>query len=222
MIRFKDISIPKPCSVDYDALPGDEIKRFCGSCEKHVYDFRGKDEAHLNNIYQQSPKTCGVFYVDDIRNFKKADTNKFLLRIVSLLIFIKSFLNTHDSSAAELTSQTITEQTTTTDSTNKVKVIYKSPKNRNISRSRHQINIYINDTLYESAAYPKNGYLYLPDTIQVNDKIKIKIFANKTVKARTYKFNYTDISDITIKIVGKKPIRIFKRRTYVGCPANFW
>ena len=66
MIRFKDINIPNPCSVDYDSLPYDEVKRFCGSCEKHVYDFRGKDEAYLNEVFRQTGKVCGIYYEDQI------------------------------------------------------------------------------------------------------------------------------------------------------------
>ena len=89
MIRFKDIHIPKPCSVDYDALPGNEVKRFCGSCEKHVYDFRGKDEAYLNEVYQQTGKLCGIYDKDKINTSYRFRPSLFqsLLKTIKLLLF---------------------------------------------------------------------------------------------------------------------------------------
>jgi hypothetical protein len=221
MIRYKDISIPKPCSIDYESLSGDEVKRFCDSCEKHVYDFRGKDETIFNKIYQSSPKICGIFYLDELSDSKKRSNEKIykylLLKFISVVLFIKSFLATQPSNASEISSPAITQQSINTDS-NKVKAVFK----KKMMRSRIQIVIYINDSLYQTSAYPQNGYLYLPDAIKANDKIKVKIFANKYFKARTYKFNYSNAENITIKIVSKKPIRLFKRRYAIGCPAEFW
>ena len=81
MIRFKDISIPKPCSVNYDSLPYNEVKRFCGSCEKHVYDFRGKDETYLNKILLHEPDTCGIFYMDELNIYKGIPVKKHLYKI---------------------------------------------------------------------------------------------------------------------------------------------
>jgi hypothetical protein len=115
MIRYKDISIPKPCSVDYDLLPGDEVKRFCNSCEKHVYDFRGKNEAYLNEIYQTTGKVCGIYYEDQIQatTLKKQRPfyYSFVTKIISVGLFLKTILSAHDTQAL-ITPAPITQQAT--------------------------------------------------------------------------------------------------------------
>ncbi len=221
MIRYKDLYIPAPCFIDYNSLPYDEAKRFCGNCQKQVYDFRGKNQEFLNTIANEQVKFCGIFYEDQLnslnnkkRQLHKSIYNKGFLKIISLLFFIKSFLTTHDSTATVNFPPNVSQQVT--DSTG-IKTVYKRP-----TRSRHQITIYINNVLYKKSVYPKNGFLYLPDTIKPDDQIKIKIFSNKVIKSKTYHFNYSEAETIIIKITGKRPLRLFRRKHVMGCPSNFW
>ena len=221
MIRFKNISIPKPCSVDYDSLPYNEVKRFCGSCEKHVYDFRGKDEAYLNDVFTNSPNACGIFYLDEVSALKinpdKKYINSFLLKFISIVFFIKSFLSVQDSKAAQSPTPETVQQITDPDSSG-IQIQYKS----RVSRSRAKMDIYVNDSLYKKSAYEKNGLIFLPDSIKPDDIIKVKILKSESFKAKTYKFTYSNTSNIIITIKGKDPIRLFKRRHISGCPSNFW
>ncbi|WP_018342934.1 hypothetical protein [Cytophaga aurantiaca] len=221
MIRFKDIHIPKPCSEDYDSLSGDEVKRFCSSCEKHVYDFRGKDEVYLNEVFQHSTKTCGIYYLDEINTIKtnaiKTNKKSLFIHVISFLIFIKAFLTIQDTKASQRIIPQTVQLSEDTDST-EIKTTFKG---RPI-RSRVKINIYINDTLYKQYAYPEQGYLYLPDSLKAHDKIKVKILGNKLYKSKTYKFKFAHVDKITVIIAGKSPIHLFKRRTIVGAMGDFW
>ena len=221
MIRYKDISIPKPCSVDYDALPGDEVKHFCGSCEKQVYDFRGKDEAYFNSIINRYGKVCGIFHKDDIQattlKIKHPFYHVFAAKLIGVGLFLKTLLNSHDVEASTTYMQATTQQST--DSTGvKVEI-----KNRDDYYLNYSIDIFINNTLYKSGNnLDKNtGYIGLPDSLIEHDKIKVVIHRSKIkshteihrVKKRTYNFTYIESNKITIQITNtQKAILIKKRR----------
>jgi hypothetical protein len=36
--RLSRLDIKKPCSADWNAMTGDETKRYCGQCRKHVHN----------------------------------------------------------------------------------------------------------------------------------------------------------------------------------------
>lgn len=173
MIRFKDISIPKPCSVDYDSLPGTDVKRFCGSCLKDVYDFREKDEVYLNEFFHSTGKVCGLYYQDQIQK-PRLQTQRpiyymFATKIISLGLFIKTLLGTHDTNAAIInTNKTIQ----TIDDTSKVKTIYRGKYNRHAIFTVN-INIYINNSLQESYSLLNSQTIWLPDSIKQIDQIKL-------------------------------------------------
>jgi hypothetical protein len=110
MIRFKNIHIPKPCSVDYDSLLYDEVKRFCGNCKKHVYDFRGKDEVYFNSIINAYGKVCGVFYQDDIQpitfKIKRKFYYAFAAKLIGAMLFIKTLLSSDHAQASTIQTHT--------------------------------------------------------------------------------------------------------------------
>ena len=59
--------IASPCSADWSMMVGDDRSRFCGSCQKHVYNFSAMtaDEA-TQLIRDREGKLCG-------RLFRRAD-----------------------------------------------------------------------------------------------------------------------------------------------------
>jgi len=220
MISFKDIHIPKPCSADYESLPGDEVKRFCGSCKNHVYDFRGKDEVYLNEIFRTTGKVCGIYYEDQIQRpaLKKQSTFYYSIatKFLSIALFLKTMLSTYDIKAFVITQQT----TQTPIDTSGVKIKYKE---KNVRHTNHQIKVYVNDRLYQYELSERDSILYLPDSIQANDKIKIIVegYIRKTnystfkTKAKEYNFIYKSHQRITIKIncSRKRRLLLFKKRT---------
>jgi hypothetical protein len=232
MIRFKDISIPKPCSVDYDALPGNDIKRFCGNCEKHVYDFRGKDEAYLNEVFRSTGKVCGVYYEDQIQRASLKKQRPFYYVIATKVISIALFLKTLFASYNTHATQTLTHpiSLTSSDSTS-VEVKF---KNHPYLPANYKVRIFINNKIYKSDISPDKGFLYLPDTIQPNDEIKVIVLKTKSnvlnrnklttykVRQKTYTFLYKETPDISIKINNRKQFKIFKRKSNTGVAVGYW
>ena len=227
MIHFKDIRIPKPCSVDYDALPGNEVKRFCDSCEKHVYDFRGKDEAYFNSIFNTHGKVCGIFYEEDIQEatviIKRPFYYAFAAKLIGAFLFLKTLLSSHYIQAStNHTHATIQEST---DSTGvKVEI-----KNRSTQYQAYLLDIFINNTLYESGANLDDGtgFIWLPDSLKENDQIRVVVeeyYEHRyKIHRKKYNFKYKESEKITIKIkfhkkleihLSKKPKR--KRRATAG------
>ena len=242
MIRFKDIHIPKPCSVDYDSLTGNEIKRFCDSCKKHVYDFRGKDEAYLNEVYQKTGKVCGIYYEDQIQgpSFKtqRSFYRTLLTKIIGIGLLIKTLFTSHEAEAAKPVPYQITQ--ISYDSIG-VKTIYKG-KTNDISINDINIACYVNDTLFKLYNLSYNEMLYLPSSFHPNDKIRISVSTIKrnivkhqiggnkpsfySTRTKVYNFIFRDIDKVILRInFNKKIILSRKNRTVITgmvCPTNFW
>ena len=47
-MKTTDLTFPEPCDVAWDTMSGDERRRFCGQCSKHV--------THLSNMTQRQAK----------------------------------------------------------------------------------------------------------------------------------------------------------------------
>ena len=37
---LRQVTIPSPCTADWDSMEGDDYARFCGECGKSVVNFR--------------------------------------------------------------------------------------------------------------------------------------------------------------------------------------
>ena len=225
MIRFKDISIPKPCSVDYDALPGDDVKRYCNSCKKQVYDFRGKDETYLNDVFQNTGKVCGIYYEDQIQKPSLKIQRPFYYALVAKFIGVGLFLKTNLSTqhaAASTDYNTPSNQHQQIDSSAAIKVHF---KNRPKVRNSYSISIFINDALYKNKVSVYDGYLYMPDTTSASDSIKVIVYERKAsrylrisyaIKPQEYLFKFQDADKIIVKINYKFHFTLIKRRMLRG------
>ena len=215
MIRFKDIHIPKPCSVDYDFLPGNEIKRFCGSCEKHVYDFRGKDESYLNEVYQSTGKVCGIFDSFKINTTKiyKPFLFQFISsKVVAFILFFKTMTLSAENNKNETPIHILQSASDT------IPTIKAIIKNKTDSQFPYRISIYIDGELYKSKAIITDDYLYLPVSITDDQKIKIIVhqrisFRNHTrIKQHKYTFKFRNAEKITVRVHFKKYLFILRKR----------
>ena len=63
------ISIPEPCSEDWDAMTPDAQGRFCGVCQKSVVDFTGKTPDEIARILSErlGQKVCGRFRKEQLK-----------------------------------------------------------------------------------------------------------------------------------------------------------
>jgi hypothetical protein len=56
-MKRDEISIPKPCSVDWAEMSGDEQQRFCGQCSKDVHNLSEMTEPEARTLLKQ-PNVC--------------------------------------------------------------------------------------------------------------------------------------------------------------------
>lgn len=52
------LSIPEPCSADWNKMHGDEKKRFCGLCKKHVHSLEAYRPSEVNELFEREPDAC--------------------------------------------------------------------------------------------------------------------------------------------------------------------
>ena len=56
-MRSDALKIPSPCSADWSTMAGDDRKRFCTQCQKHVHDLSAMTEPQARAVLAQ-PRVC--------------------------------------------------------------------------------------------------------------------------------------------------------------------
>ena len=60
---LNNIKIASPCSADWNAMMGDERKRYCGDCKLNVYNLSGMSRVEAENLILNSEgRLCVRFY----------------------------------------------------------------------------------------------------------------------------------------------------------------
>ncbi len=60
---LNNIKIASPCSANWDAMLGDDKKRFCGDCKLNVYNLSGMSQTEAENLLIESEgRVCVRFY----------------------------------------------------------------------------------------------------------------------------------------------------------------
>jgi len=57
------ILIPKPCSADWNAMTGDEQRRLCAQCNKHVHNLSALPPRELRQFVEKHDGTACIAYV---------------------------------------------------------------------------------------------------------------------------------------------------------------
>jgi hypothetical protein len=52
------LPIAKPCAEPFDAMPGDERKRFCHKCQKPVFNLSARTEAEAREVLSTGERAC--------------------------------------------------------------------------------------------------------------------------------------------------------------------
>ena len=62
-----ELTIPKPCHENWDAMTPDDKGRFCGSCQKSVVDFSGMSDRQIAQFFKKPiGSVCGRFHNDQL------------------------------------------------------------------------------------------------------------------------------------------------------------
>ncbi len=63
-MRRDQLTIAEPCHEDWTSMTGDERRRFCGSCNKHVHDLSAMDEDEAEELLGTEGEVCVRYEVD--------------------------------------------------------------------------------------------------------------------------------------------------------------
>jgi len=70
MKQLLKLTIPKPCSQDWNEMSRTDTGRFCDSCKKHVTDFTNFSEQQLKEYFSKANgNVCGNFSPDQLDRF---------------------------------------------------------------------------------------------------------------------------------------------------------
>jgi hypothetical protein len=68
------IEVATPCHASWDAMMGDDRSRFCGECQRHVYNLSGMTRAEAETLIREKEgKLCVRFYRRADRKLMTAD-----------------------------------------------------------------------------------------------------------------------------------------------------
>jgi hypothetical protein len=57
------IQIASPCEADWDVMPGDDRSRFCGDCQRHVYNLSAMSRPEAEKlVFEREGRLCVRFY----------------------------------------------------------------------------------------------------------------------------------------------------------------
>jgi hypothetical protein len=60
---LSQVKIASPCRARWEDMTGDDRSRFCGRCEKHVYNFSAMTAAEAEDLIRaKEGKLCGRYY----------------------------------------------------------------------------------------------------------------------------------------------------------------
>ncbi len=62
-----NLTIPKPCHENWDAMTKEDKGRFCGSCQKTVMDFSSMNDRQIAEFFKKpTGSVCGRFHTDQL------------------------------------------------------------------------------------------------------------------------------------------------------------
>ncbi len=87
-----NISIPTPCHENWDEMTTVERGKFCGSCQKKVFNFTTVTDREIVKVYEQNSNLCGLFLQSQLnRELVKTKPKKSIgLAITTTLLSIIS------------------------------------------------------------------------------------------------------------------------------------
>ena len=79
-MKRDEVQIQSPCTASWAAMEGDDARRYCGRCDKHVHDLSAMTERAARAVVAQ-PNVCVRYTVDPrTRSLRHRSARRFVLR----------------------------------------------------------------------------------------------------------------------------------------------
>lgn len=91
MAQNNYISIPKPCSQNWQEMTIAEKGRFCGSCQKNVFDFTNLSDREITTALKSNKNVCGRFNVSQLNReliVQREKSSAWMIIVTSVISFL--------------------------------------------------------------------------------------------------------------------------------------
>lgn len=219
------IQVPSPCKEDFGAMPKSEKGFYCGSCEKHIVDFRFMSDEELIEHFKQNhfATSCGRFRANQLDRpfeFTPQSTSifeRFNWRKLAAAILLLPLIN--QNLFAQQKAKPATFQTEKQKSAQKKIIIEGSVMMNNVGLAHMRVSIIgTGDTVFTN----NNGqFRFELPTDFPKDTITLKVIKEDNIVADDFEFSissylktkqhivincYPIQSQPIISVVEKKPV----------------
>ncbi len=217
MTKKINISIPKPCHENWEAMTHVEKGKFCSSCQKKVFDFTKASDKEIIDIINNENATCGRFTTSQLnRNLytNQQKSSYWLLASATILGFLG--LGNHSSYAQVKNDivQTISNSDKTTLDTTSTK------KNTIKGIVSDEMGVLAGASVVIKGKYHNSKYSDLEgkfeiDDVQLGDILEVSFAGKEKVEHKiTNRENLIILLNTNITLIGE--ICTTKKRTFFG------
>ncbi len=107
-----NLSIPKPCNENWLEMTPMEKARFCGVCQKNIFDFTKATDREIIVAYNRDKNLCGRFYPNQLNReliIPKEKSSVWMATVSAIITFLG--MGNHEVAAQEKIGKVKIEQT---------------------------------------------------------------------------------------------------------------